>query len=94
MKETNKNLVGPIFDDRLKEKLLKPWKDAHSGHFHVYVCVCVCVSVCVHRRATEHSFWPRNLIFGLSDPWYMRKKHILETAYFTFKRTLCMDMKI
>ena len=27
----------------------------------------VCVSVCT--RATEHIFWPRNLIFGSSDPW-------------------------
>ena len=23
-----------------------------------------------------HIFWPRNLIFGLSHPWDMRKKHI------------------
>ena len=38
--------IGPILDDRLKEKLLKPWKDAHSSHFPVClsVCVCVCVS--------------------------------------------------
>ena len=27
-------------------------------------------------RATGHTFWPRNLIFGLSDPWDMRKKRI------------------
>ena len=27
-------------------------------------------------RATEHNFWPRNLIFGLKDPWDMRKKRI------------------
>ena len=26
-----------------------------------------CLSVC--SRATGHTFWPRNLIFGLSDPW-------------------------
>ena len=32
------------------------------------------VSVCL--RATEHTFWPRNLIFGLKDPWDMRKKRI------------------
>ena len=28
-------LIGPILDDRLKEKLLKPWKGAHSSHFRV-----------------------------------------------------------
>ena len=36
------------------------------------------VSVCpfLRTRATDHSFWPRNLIFGSSDPWDMRKKRI------------------
>ena len=59
--------IGPILDDRLKEKILKPWKGALSSH-------SVCVSVC--ERATGHTFWHGNLIFGLSDPWDMRKKHI------------------
>ena len=36
-----KNLYfGPILDDRLKEKLLKPWKDALCFHFRVCLCVC------------------------------------------------------
>ena len=69
LKEGN---IGPILDDRLKEKLLKPWKFALCSHFHV--CLSVCLSV--RPRATEHTFWPRNLIFGLSDPWDMRKKQI------------------
>ena len=60
--------IGPILDDRLKEKLLKPWKGALCSHFRV------CLSV--RARATGHTFWPRNLIFGLSDPWDMRKKRI------------------
>ena len=51
--------IGPILDDRLKEKILKPWKGALSSH-------SVCLSVC--ERATGHTFWPRNAIFGLSDP--------------------------
>ena len=34
--------IGPILDDRLKEKL-KPWKGAHSSHFRV--CPSVCLSV-------------------------------------------------
>jgi len=33
----------------------------------------VTLSVCKH--ATGHTFWPRNLIFGLNDPWDMRKKN-------------------
>ena len=35
--------IGPIFDDKLKEKILKPWKGALSSH---YVCVSVRPSVC------------------------------------------------
>ena len=67
--------IGPILDDRLKEKILKPWKGALSSHsVCLSVCVCVCVCVCVRARATGHIFWPWNLIFGLSDPWDMRKK--------------------
>ena len=43
------------------------------------VCVCVCVSV--RARAAGHTFWPRNLIFGLGDPWDIRKK----THFFVFR---------
>ena len=70
--------VIPILDDRLTGKFLKPWKSVLCIHF--LVCLCVC------PRATEHIFWPRNLIFGLSDPWDMRKKRIflfLEIIMFT-----------
>ena len=28
------------------------------------------------HTATEHTFWPRNIIFGLNDPWDMRKKQV------------------
>ena len=38
------------------------------------VTLSVCLSVC--ELATGHTFWPRNLIFGLSDLWDMRKKLI------------------
>ena len=65
-------LIGPILDDRLKEKLLKPWKGALCFHFRVCPSVCLCV----RNRAKEHIFRPRNLIFWLSDPWDMRKKRI------------------
>ena len=54
-----------ILDDRLKEKYLKRWKDVLCIHFHVCVCQSVCLSVC--NRATEHTFWHRKLILGLSD---------------------------
>ena len=41
--------IGPILDDRLKEKILKPWKGVLCIHFRVClpVCICVCLSVCV-----------------------------------------------
>ena len=41
------SFFGPIFDDRLKEKFLKPCKDVLCIHFHVRVFVC--------KRATDHS---------------------------------------
>ena len=63
-------LFGPILNDRLKEKIPKPWKGALSIHFRVFVWLCLCT------RATDHSFWARNLIFGLLDPWNIRKKRI------------------
>ena len=44
------------------------------------------VSVCL--RATEDTFWPRNLIFGLKGPWDMRKKHI----FFVFFEILKKDI--
>ena len=50
--------IGPILDDRLKEKFMKPWKCVLCIHFRVCVCVCVCT------RATDHRFWARILIFG------------------------------
>ena len=34
--------IEPLLGDRLKEKLLKPWKGAHSSQFRV--CLSVCVS--------------------------------------------------
>ena len=36
------NIIGPILDDRLEEKILKPWKGALSSHS---VCLSVCLSV-------------------------------------------------
>ena len=58
---------GPFLDDRLKEKNPETLKECSLYSLS-------CLSVCV--RATGHTFWPRNLIFGLSDPWDMRKKRI------------------
>ena len=74
--ERSTNIVGPILDDRLKEKFLKPWKGVLCIHFRVCLSVCVSVCLCVCTRATEHTFWPMNLIFGSNDPWDMRKKRI------------------
>ena len=47
--------------------------------FSYTTLVNFCLSVC--PRATGHTFWPRNLIFGLNDPWDMRKK-----SFFLFFR--------
>ena len=55
--------IGPIVDDRLKEKFRKPSKGILSVHFRV----------CVGYSATDHSSL-RKLIFWLNDPWKMRKK--------------------
>jgi len=39
------------------EKIMKPWKGVPCFHFRV--CLSVCLSVCT--RATEDTFWLRNL---------------------------------
>ena len=38
------------------------------------------LSVCVNRL--QSTFWPRDLVFGLSDPWHMRKKR----SFFSFSK--------
>ena len=45
--------------------------------FPYITLVNFCLSVC--PRATGHTFWPRDLIFGLSDPWTWEK-----TIFFLF----------
>ena len=54
-------------------KILKPWKGAPSSH-------SVCLFVC--KQATDHNFWYRNLIFGLSDPCNMRKNFFFRNFHF------------
>ena len=74
-------LIEPILDDRLREKILKPWKGVLCIHF------CVSPSVC--PQATKHTFWLGNLIFGLSGPLDMRKKtHFFCFSKFSFLRFL------
>ena len=51
-----KQYIGPILDDRLKEKLLKPWKGALCFHFRVCPSVCPSVRLSVCSRATSHTF--------------------------------------
>ena len=69
-------LIGPILDDRLKENSWNPERVPSVVTLCVCLSVCLCVCLCVCAQATGHTFWPRNLIFGLSDPWDMRKKRI------------------
>ena len=56
----SQRFIRPILDDGLKERILNP-----ERAFSVITFVCACL--CVSPWAREHSFWPRNLIFGLSD---------------------------
>ena len=42
--------IGPILDDRLKEKILKPWKGALSSH-SVCLSVCLCVRLWTGYRS-------------------------------------------
>ena len=75
--------IGPILDDRLKDRLRKPWK----GVLFTFVCVCVCTRGLLRSRS--HFFQPRKLIFGLNNPWKMKKKHFFfENSIFT----LLIDM--
>ena len=48
------------------------------GPVHRSVRPSVCLSVCpsVRKQDIGPTFWPSNQIFGLSDPWDMRKKRI------------------
>ena len=34
-------IIGPLFDDRLKENILKPWKGAHTNYVGLSVCLYV-----------------------------------------------------
>ena len=61
--------IGPILDDRLKDKLLKSLNGVFCIHFRVCLSACLPVCLSAHNQATEHTFWPRNQIFGLDDPW-------------------------
>ena len=79
-------IVGQILNDRLKEKILKLWKESLSllcVCVFVCVCVCVCPSVCLWT-GTGHIFWHRNLMFGLSDPGDMRKNRHLYSIFRCF----------
>ena len=58
------SFIGPILDEMFKEN---PGKVSSVFTF-VCVCMSICLRVCVCTLATEHIFWHRNLMFGLSDP--------------------------
>ena len=56
--------IGPILDDRLKEKILKPWNIVLCFHFRV--CLCVCLSFDLGTWFMEWVIlgsWKRNAFF-------------------------------
>ena len=59
-------IIRPIFLDR---SLMIGWRKNSWNPERVpsVVTLSVCLSVC--ERATGHTFWLRNLFFGLSDSW-------------------------
>ena len=68
--------------------LKKSWNPQRVSSV-VTLSVCLCVRPSVRERATGHTFTPRNLIFGLNDPWDMRKKKIFFCfSKFSFLRFL------
>ena len=65
--------IGPILDDRLKEKLLKPWKVALCFHFRVCLSVRLSAGYKWHLLTLEPNFW---------DEW--SSGHEKETHFFIF----------
>ena len=57
-----------------RKKTLKPWKGVLCFHFHV--------SPSVRPRATEHTIWPRNLVFWIEGPLGYEK----EIHFFCFSK--------
>ena len=80
--KSKKVVIGSILDERLKEKNPETLKGCPQQSLCVSVCVC---------GLQGHIFWPRNLIFGLNDPWDMRKKRIF-LFFEIFIFTLFMDI--
>ena len=82
----HKNIMAGI----LSRSLMTGWRKNSWNHEKVSsvvtLSVCPSVCVCVRARATGHTFWPTNLIFGLSDPWNKRKKYSF--SKFSFLRYL------
>ena len=65
-------IFGPLLDDRLKENLKKKsWNPERMSFVFTFVSV----------RVTEHTFWPRNLIFWTEGPLGHEKKN-----YFCFSK--------
>ena len=85
--------TGTVWTNILGRSLMIGWRKNSWNPERVpsvvtFVCVCLCVCLSVCAQATGHTFWPRNLIFGLNDPWNMRKKHLLYFSKFPFSRFL------
>ena len=69
--------VGSILDDRLKDKILKPWK----GVFCIHFCVCMCVCAC-RLQSTPFDPVPTYFGWGILGTW-QRNAFIFEIFIFT-----------
>ena len=75
-----------LFMIELGRSLMIGWRKKTWNPERLPSVVTLSVCVCVCARATGHTFWPRNLIFGLSDPWDMRKMFVCFFEIFIFTR--------
>ena len=72
-------IFGPLIDDRLKEKFLKPRKNVLCFHFRVCVCLCVCP----YASYRAH-LWPRNLLGPRNTFFLLQNLHFYAFAFFRF----------
>ena len=70
---------------KLDQPLMIGWRKKSWNPERVASVVTLPVYVSVNElQDTPFAFWPRNLIFGLNDPWDMGKKRLIFSSKFSF----------